>query len=132
MARNTNYAPLGANPDQAKEEFGEKLRHYMNQRGWNQSDLAREADLRRDAISTYVRGKVWPDPSNLRKLSDALRVTPGDLIKGMSDVPSSSPSRQTTPQVEIQQTGENEIFLRINRSVSLEQAAQILAILKAR
>jgi transcriptional regulator with XRE-family HTH domain len=130
MARNTNYAPLGSNTDHAKEEFGEKLRHYMNQRGWNQSDLARESDLRRDAISTYVRGKVWPDPSNLRKLADALQVAPNDLIKGMSDVPNSSSSR--TPMVEIQQTGENEIFLRINRSVSLEQAAQILAILKAR
>lgn len=131
MARNTNYAPLGSNTDQAKEEFGEKLRHYMNKRGWNQSDLAREADLRRDAISTYVRGKVWPDPSNLRKLADALDVAPNDLIPGMSDAPSNS-SRQTSPQVEIQQTGADEIFLRINRSVSLEQAAQILAILKAK
>ena len=130
MARNTNYAPLGSNTDQTKEEFGEKLRHYMNKRGWNQSDLARESDLRRDAISTYVRGKVFPDPSNLRKLADALDVAPGDLIKGMSDMPSAP--RQATSQVEIQQTGENEIFLRINRSVSLEQAAQILSILKAK
>jgi transcriptional regulator with XRE-family HTH domain len=130
MARNTNYAPLGSNTDHAKEEFGEKLRHYMNQRGWNQSDLARESDLRRDAISTYVRGKVWPDPSNLRKLADALQVAPNDLIKGMSEASNNSPSN--SPMVEIKQTGENEIFLRINRSVSLDQAAQILAILKAK
>ncbi|MGH8561273.1 MAG: helix-turn-helix domain-containing protein, partial [Nevskiales bacterium] len=65
---------------QTRYEFGRRLLNLCLQKGWNQSDLARASELGRDAISTYVRGRSFPDPKNLRKLADALGVAMDDLL----------------------------------------------------
>lgn len=108
MSRNASYLPHYSTPSQedaAKQVFGEKVRSLLNALGYSQSELARASGLRRDAISTYVRGKTWPDPKNLRKLANALGVTPNDLIPGMSEIKDLPIREQDTPFSQTRTTG---------------------------
>lgn len=60
----------------SKQEFGRRLQHAMHEKGWTQSELARQANVSRDAVSTYIRGVFYPSASNLRQLARALDTTP--------------------------------------------------------
>lgn len=151
--RNASYNPANlseADQSAAKLIFGEKVRSLMNNQAMNQSDLARAAGLKRDAVSTYIRGKVWPDPQNLRKLSNALRVTPGELIPGMSEITDArtlavtpgfrNPHPDQHPQHHCDNGGKPASFsmeevapgcfrLRFERVLELAPAMEILAII---
>ena len=73
------------------EQFASRLQHLRTEKGWSQSDLAREVwgeletragrkvAKNRDRISTYEMGKSWPDPHNLMKIANALGVSPEEL-----------------------------------------------------
>lgn len=63
-----------------KAQFGRRLQRLLLAKGMNQSDFARAAGLERNSISSYVRGKSIPNALSLKKISDALRVKPTDLI----------------------------------------------------
>lgn len=104
-------------------DFGRRISERMLKKNWNQSDLARAAGLGRDSISTYVRGMVLPDARNLKKLADALDCSPDDLM----------PSAERMPQdtiFEIRQTTDGKILIKINKAVTLDQAAAIFEILR--
>ena len=62
-----------------KGEFAKRLNALKNEKGWNQSDLARAADMGRDSVSQYIRGNNIPNPKNLKKLADAFAVKPEEL-----------------------------------------------------
>ena len=72
-------------PSSPKAEFGRRLQAMILERNWNQADLARAAGLGRDSISTYIRGTVFPDPKNLKKIADALGTTTQSLTVGCVD-----------------------------------------------
>ena len=112
-----------------KDEFGRRLAALMTERGWNQSELARAAGLGRDSISTYVRGQVFPEPKNLRKLADALGTSPHDLLPNAT----MSAMEAETPALEIRQAHghSDRVFIRINQLVTLEQASRIFEILRS-
>lgn len=112
-----------------KLEFGRRLMQLMLDKGWNQSDLARAAGLGRDAVSTYVRGRSFPEPRSLRALADALGIAPGDLLPNSVAM---AIDADTAPTLEIKQAAghPDRVFIRINRMVSLEQAAAIFNIIK--
>lgn len=112
-----------------KLEFGRRLMKLMLDRGWNQSDLARAAGLGRDAISTYVRGRSFPEPRSLRSLADALGVTTDELLPNSVTL---AMDADTSPMLEIKQAAghPDRVFIRINRMVSLQQAAEIFNIIK--
>lgn len=63
-----------------KQEFAKRLYRLMLKRGWNQSELARRADLPRDSVSTYIRAKVMPTPQSAQRLARALGITPEELM----------------------------------------------------
>ena len=96
-------------------------------RNWNQSDLARAADLGRDSISTYVNGKTFPTPVALKKLADALGMQPGDLL------PNSIMNAMDDehPAVELRQAAGHpgKAWLRVNRAMSFSAAARIVEII---
>ena len=48
----------------------------------NQSELSRAADLPRTVLAGYEKGRYKPGARELRKLSDALKTTPTELIYG--------------------------------------------------
>ena len=144
MPRNASYLSKVSvddhSQDEAKLAFGEKVRSLMNNLSLSQSELARQAGLRRDAISTYVRGKVWPDPANLRKLANALGVIPSDLIPGMSEIEavgSRAPgaarpviSAPTSPALQMDQVKPGVFRLRFDQVLPLSVATQIIALLQ--
>ena len=116
-----------APPELTKQAFGAKLQELMWAREWNQSDLARNANIGRDSVSKYIRGISLPDPKNLRRLAKALDIAddelmpegrvgavesavPSILIKGAPDDPS-------------------RVLLQINGIYSTEAAMEVMAIL---
>jgi transcriptional regulator with XRE-family HTH domain len=74
------------------KEFSRRLRQKLNEKGWNQSELARRmAPLLpnnrtgRDNISKYVRGKVLPLPHHLAAMCRVLECEPSDLLPPVPD-----------------------------------------------
>jgi transcriptional regulator with XRE-family HTH domain len=63
-----------------KAEFAKRLYSKIAERGWTQSEFARNCDLARDAVSTYVRGRSIPSPQALEKMASVLNVRPEDLL----------------------------------------------------
>lgn len=111
-----------------KQEFGRRLMKFMLDRGWNQSDLARNANLGRDAISTYVRGRSFPEPKSLRALADALGKSTEELLPNSVTM---AMDADTAPMLEIKQAAghPDRVFIRINRMVTLQQAAEIFNVI---
>jgi transcriptional regulator with XRE-family HTH domain len=110
-----------------RQEFGRRLATLLLDKGWNQSDLARAAELGRDSISTYVNGKTFPTPKALKALSEALGVSKDDLLpnqmmQAMDD---------EHPAVELKQAAghPNKAWLRINRAMSFATAAKIIELI---
>lgn len=110
-----------------RQEFGRRLSALMLERSWNQSELARAADLGRDSISTYVNGKTFPTPRALKQLADALGVKREDLLPNQM----MAAMDDEFPAVELKQaTGHpNKAWLRINRAMSFATAARIIELI---
>ncbi len=113
----------------AKEEFGRRVYKEMMARGWNQSELARQADLPRDSISTYVRGVSFPSPKSLQKLADALGVLPADLLP--NSVESAIDEDNPSLNMRVSTAAPNSAWLQVNRLVSLSTAARVIELIEA-
>ncbi len=72
--------------EKARAALGAKISALLVDRQWSQSDLARASGLKRDAISTYVRGRVWPNPQSFTAVARALGITPHELRPGQSEI----------------------------------------------
>ncbi len=103
----------------SKDEFARRLYTLMLGKGWRQSDLARQADLPRDSISVYMRAQSLPTSDNLRKLAQALDVSPDKLW------------HDTSGGNEIVDDTPGTMRLRIDRVVRLATATKILQLLEA-
>lgn len=110
-----------------KQQFGERLQHLMDEREWNQSDLARKAGIGRDSVSTYVRGQTLPEPVALGKIAGAFGVSPKDLL------PNTAPAAigEAAPSLEIRQvhSDPSKVWLRVDQAVSPLLAAKIMELL---
>lgn len=69
-----------ANRHLIKSEFAKRLYNAIIAKGWTQSEFARNCDLARDAISTYVRGRSMPSPNALSKMASVLGCRPEELL----------------------------------------------------
>lgn len=144
MARRSHFANAPS-PDRGdpltpealtKQEFGRRLQQLLDERHWNQSDLARrineqnpdlEPPFGRDAISTYIKGRSFPTPKSLSLLCKAFGMTreelfPNSAINAIND---------EHPAVELKvapgQAG--KAWLRVNRLMTFGTAAQIVQII---
>lgn len=68
--------------------FGENLMVYRKRAGLSQEELGFLASLHRTEISQLERGVRLARIDTLIKLAGALKVPPGDLLKGMAWKPS--------------------------------------------
>lgn len=139
MARNTkrklddvphhNPNVTSAPKDVQRHQFARNLYRRILELGWNQSDLARAADIGRDRVSVYVRGLTFPEPVMLAKLADALDCKPEDLAPSISE----SAIADELPAVELRQSLANpqRAWLRVNREVTFATAAKVISILEA-
>ena len=120
--------------NQRNKLFGETLQRLCLERGWNQSELARRAKdengdpMGRDAISTYIRGRSFPEPVNLHRLAKALNVTIDELVPGGTRFMTVAP--ETTLEIR-QIAGEpGKVWIRMNQAVTTKQAAEIFNIVR--
>lgn len=132
-----NRAPVasamsGAPQDAIKIEFANRLQRQMVDRGWNQSEMARQAALHmpngkfgRDNVSNYVRALSLPGPVHLRALSQALRCKPDELLPDRG-IPRAD---DRAPPFDIRDTGDGRVWLRINQAVDKGVALKIMKIL---
>lgn len=138
MARNARHTlpPAVVEPEGnlapkalTRQEFGRRLHALMLERGWNQSELARQADIGRDAVSTYIRGRSFPEPKSLHALAEALGVEVAELLPNSA---MSAIDADVAPMLEIRQAQghPDKVWLRVNRMVTLAQAAEIFEVLR--
>ncbi len=135
-------APLPPQMEIRLQEFSRRLFQAMQEKGWTQSDLAREAfgattDQRgykvarnRDRVSVYLRGKSVPDPKNLKLLADALGTTPEELAP---DLYANSHAMHERPEISINAVAghPDQVHLMVNKIVKLTVASQVFALLAA-
>lgn len=112
-----------------RQEFARRIYRLMLARGWNQSELARRADLPRDSVSTYIRAKVLPTPQSVQRLAVALGVTPEELLPNHVE----SAIEEDTPSLEMKVSvnAPSKAWLRVNRLVSLATAARVIDLIEA-
>jgi transcriptional regulator with XRE-family HTH domain len=113
----------------ARQEFARHLYNLMMKRGWNQSELARQADLPRDSISAYVRGISLPNPQNLGKLADALGVDSRELLPTNADNKPDADS--STLELRISAADPSKAWLKVERFVSAHTASKIVEMIAA-
>lgn len=113
----------------SKQEFGRRLYQEMMAKGWNQSELARQAELPRDSVSTYVRGVSFPTPKSLQKLANALDLSPAELMPNSveSAIEEDSPSLN----MRVSTGAPNTAWLQVNRLVSLTTAVKVIEMIEA-
>lgn len=111
-----------------KQEFGRRLYKLMLDRGWNQSELGRRAELPRDAISVYIRGKSLPSPLNLAALARAFGVPETDLLPNQAE----SAMDEEHPAFELRASAGNAnlAWLRVNRLVTFSTGLKIAELLE--
>ncbi|GAA3619808.1 helix-turn-helix domain-containing protein [Flavivirga jejuensis] len=66
--------------EQLKKKIGQRIVELRNQKGWNQSDLARACNKDRQAMEKLENGKVNPTLFTLLEISKALETTLSELI----------------------------------------------------
>jgi ribosome-binding protein aMBF1 (putative translation factor) len=118
--------PNDAPRDEVKVEFARKLQRAIVAKGWNQSELSRRANIGRDSISVYIRGKAIPGPNHLAALAKALGTSPMELLPGRG-VPQVG---DEGPPLSFRDMGGGMVQLRINMTVPTKAALEVLNILK--
>lgn len=110
-----------------KQQFGKRLYRLMLGKGWTQSELSRQADLPRDSISVYIRGKSLPTPQSAQKLANALGVKIEELLPNQIE----SAIDEDNPAFELRQSPNTPgvVWLRVNRLVSVPTGLKIAELL---
>lgn len=94
-----------------------------------QADLARLADVKRVAISSYVNGKALPEALNLRKIAQALGMQDDDLLPEAMRV--AAEPGPVALSIRSSPAEPGKAWLTINRAVSTSVALKIATLLEA-
>ena len=115
-----------ANRHLVKAEFAKRLYNKIADRGWTQSEFARNCDLARDAISTYVRGRSMPSPAALEKMANVLGCRPEELLPNYFE---SAHSKQE-PAFELRDVPNEEgyMWIKLNMRLPKKVAMQIFTL----
>lgn len=112
----------------AKQEFGNRLYRLMLNKGWSQSELARRADLPRDLISTYVRGRSFPTPQSAQRLSKALGILPEELMP--NHVSSAIEEDNPAFDMKVSPNAPGHAWVKVNQLLRLETAVKIVQLIQ--
>lgn len=81
-------------------DFADWLIIELNKHGWTQADLAREAGLNRQVISTYInRRREKPDSDSLIAIARALKLPPETVFRAAGLLPPAPPETEYTNQL---------------------------------
>lgn len=134
-----NEDPIGddfadpASPEASRAEFAKRLYRAMLAKGWNQSELARQAALHtadgkfgRDNVSSYVRGKAMPGPKHLHALCQALGVQPREILPH-AGLPSADKKPSSASANDM---GNGKMWLKVDQAVDWDTGLEVLRMLK--
>ena len=127
-----DYDPsVGYPPAHLRAELGRRIQSRMQAKGWTQSELARQSEMGRDSVSSYVRGRSMPGPLHLSRIAKALDCTTEDLLPGLTAATSARPGSagDDALPLEIRQVAGVQVWLRLARPVTMSQATRIMEIL---
>jgi transcriptional regulator with XRE-family HTH domain len=96
--------------------FGQRLRYLILRKGWNQSELARQAGIGRDSISSYIAGRARPNNLNAHKLAEALGVNLGELLPPAKSDALPLASAATTPRLSLEGAATGDITIQLART----------------
>jgi transcriptional regulator with XRE-family HTH domain len=122
------------------QQFARRLHQLMTQKGWSNSDLARQVwgettDTKgytvaknRDRVGVYLRGEGLPEPATLEKIAGVFGITKEDLAP---DLTAAAVDRDK-PEIgfTMVQGHTDRVHLQINTIVSLSVASQIVALIE--
>lgn len=106
-----------------RSAFAAELFNVMTEKGFNQTELARKAGIPRDQVSRYFNADVLPGRKNQDRLAKALGVNRTDLLKTWNK------ERHKGEYLSIRSASQDRVAIEIKRTVSQEQASQIMQIL---
>lgn len=118
--------------ERAKQEFAKRLRKMMLDRGWSQSELSRRAGIGRDSVSCYIRAINLPEGPAIRKLAKALSVEEEDLLPSSINPAMAAFGDGVNGEEDtiLKSVGGDQYYLRVGKTMSLDQALRIMEILK--
>ncbi len=112
-----------------KQEFGRRLYRAILEKGWTQSELARQAGILRDSVSTYIRGRNMPDAVNLKKIAKALGMKEADLLPNYDEA---AIEAQINPPFEVRASAEDptRMWVKLNRELPLATVTKLMQLLE--
>lgn len=127
--------------DEERRLFGRRIAQLINEKGWNNSELATRASrhmsngkvIGRDAISRYVNGVSVPTPLHLEALAHALGATPSLLLPRAHNQARNEPPPPPDAEPDVLRTSERSdgrIHIQLDRYVPWAEAQKILEILR--
>jgi transcriptional regulator with XRE-family HTH domain len=132
MPKNTGGRSRVGPRDIAKQELSRRLQAALDAKGWNQSDLAREAakhtrdkQFHRGNVSVYVNGTSMPRREHLMAMAKALGKTPEDLLPPYLTQDDAAPS-----VVQMLDLGNGRCTLIVQKEVSASVALKVWTILQ--
>jgi len=63
--------------------LGKRIVQLREERKWTQEKLAAEADLNPRHLQQIEYGELWPRVATLRKLANAFKMAPEDILRGI-------------------------------------------------
>lgn len=121
-------------PAEVRAAFARRVLNARIKKGWNQSELARQAALHmpdgrfgRDSISKYEKATHLPYPVQLDALAKALGIPPAELLPqnpgiGESMDPGGKPAFRTID--------DETLWLRVNQAVPRDLGLKIIRMLE--
>ena len=82
ISRNGGNA-MGRETSIDRKEFGGRLRHFRQNAGMTQKELAAKSGLAVESIRKYEQGRRMPKPENMKNLATTLQISPEDLAGKM-------------------------------------------------
>lgn len=61
-------------------KIGDRIAHLRKQKGWSQSELAKQINASREAIGKYERNEASPSVETAKKIADVFNVTLDFLV----------------------------------------------------
>lgn len=118
-----------------KRAFAKRLQGLLDEKGLNQSDLARAAakhlpkgkTFGRYSINQYCNGKTLPRGEHLNAMAAALGVEPSDLLPTRGKLENSMVNA-----FRVEDAGNGQVWIFASQLVDWSTAAEIMKILKVR
>jgi transcriptional regulator with XRE-family HTH domain len=128
--------PHTVNSEGIHKMLSDNLKKHMRRKGWNKSELARNAQLfmpegksfGKYNVTSYTTGRSIPNPMFLEAMARALNVPPEEILptRGYESVPVQE--RRSSPAARPSGKG---VLLNINQWVSAGTALEVLRLIQS-